>query len=91
MKFNIDIHCHPSTKSFMSAMEETDKKNPFISYDHNVEDIIMQLIKKMLAKKAEVQLSTQSNFDNLFRGGHRVIIASITPMERAFLVANLIW
>lgn len=89
MKFNIDIHCHPSTKPFMSAMEDAAKKNPFISYDHDVGDIIMQLIKKMLAKKAEVQLSTQSNFDNLFRGGHRVIIASITPMERAFLVANL--
>lgn len=88
MKFNIDIHCHPSTKPFMSALADADKKNPFVSYNHNVEDLIMQLIKNILAKKAEVLLATQSNFDNLFRGGNRVVIASITPMEKAFLVAN---
>ena len=88
MKFNIDIHCHPSTKPFMSALNDADKKDPFIGYKHNIEDGIMQLLKKMLAKKSEVELATQSNFDNLFRGGHRVIMASITPMERAFVVAN---
>ncbi len=88
MKFNIDIHCHPTTKPFMSALAEADKKDPFAGFNHNVEDDIMKLIKGILSKKAEVELKTQSNFDNLFRGGHRVVIASITPMERGFLVAN---
>lgn len=88
MKFNTDIHCHPSTKPFMSALSQADKKDPLASFDHNIESGIMKLLKNILAKKAEVRLATQSNFDNLFRGGHRVVIASITPMERGFLVAR---
>jgi microsomal dipeptidase-like Zn-dependent dipeptidase len=88
MAFNIDIHCHPSTKPFMSSLDDATKTNPFISFNHNIEDSVMQLLKGILAKKAEVQLSAQSNFDHLFRGGHRVVIASITPMERGFFVAN---
>ena len=85
--FNVDIHCHPSTKPFMSGL--TGKKDPFISFDHEIENPIVQLLKNILEKKSEVKLSSQSNFDHLFEGNHKVVIASITPMERAFLVANL--
>jgi microsomal dipeptidase-like Zn-dependent dipeptidase len=88
MSFNIDIHCHPTTKPFMTALTDADKKNPFISFNHDIEGLIVKIIQGMLAKQAEVTLKTQSNFDHLFEGNHRVVIASITPMERAFLVAN---
>lgn len=86
MNFNIDIHCHPSTKPYMSNLSK--KKDPFIHFNHHIESSIMKLIKGLLEKNSEVLMASQSNFDNLFLGGHRVVIASITPMEKAFLVAN---
>lgn len=88
MNFNIDIHCHPSTKPFMSSMVDAEKKTVFEQYNHHIESGVMELLKKQLAKLSEVHLGTQSNFDSLFRGGHRVVVASITPMERGFLVAG---
>jgi len=83
--FNIDIHCHPSTKPFLSP----GKKNAIESFNHVLESGLIKAIKHILEKKAEVLLATQSNFDHLFEGGHEVVIASITPMERAFLVARM--
>jgi microsomal dipeptidase-like Zn-dependent dipeptidase len=88
MSFNIDIHCHPSTKPFMSSMIDAEKKSVFEKYNHNIESSVMELLKKQFEKLSEVHLATQSNFDSLFRGGHRVVVASITPMERGFLVAG---
>src|SRR6187549_1220539 len=38
---------------------------------------------------SQVNLSAQSNFDNLFKGKVKVVIISLTPLEKAFLVMNL--
>lgn len=85
--FNIDIHCHPSTKPFMKALQK--KPDAFKSFNHDIQSNFIKLIKRLLEKESEVLFASQSNFDHLFEGGHRVVIASITPMEKAFFVANL--
>ena len=84
--FNIDLHCHPSTKPFMSALQV--KKDAIQSFNHKIENEFIKILKGLLKRQSEVLLESQSNFDHLFEGGHKVVIASITPMEKAFLVAN---
>ena len=86
--FNIDIHCHPSGKPYMSGRSNP-RHTPFESYDNEVQSWLLSRLSKQLEKISEVRLGTQSNFDNLHDGKVRVIIASLTPVERAFLVCNL--
>lgn len=86
--FNIDIHCHPSGKPYMSGRSNP-RHNAFETYDNDVQAWLLNRLRKQLEKISEVRLGTQSNFDNLHKGNVRVIIASLTPMEKAFLVSNL--
>lgn len=85
--FNSDIHCHPSTKSFMSGLVNK-RHTPFETFRHEIEDPLFRALQSLIQKLSEVELSTQSNFDRLFEGEFKVVIASITPMERGFLVTN---
>src|ERR1700712_2484215 len=87
LSFNIDIHCHPSTKPFMSGVV-TKTHTPFESFEHKIESKLLEPLRRFIRRITEVELATQSNFDRLFEGGFKVIIASITPMERGFLVVN---
>lgn len=86
--FNIDIHCHPSGKPYMSGRSNP-LHTPFESYDNEVQAWLLSRLTKQLEKISQVRLATQSNFDNLNKGNVRVIIASLTPLEKAFLVSNL--
>lgn len=87
MSFNIDIHCHSSSKPFMSGIDHQGR-TPYESYDFAIEHPIYNLLKKPLAQFSKVRLATQSNFDRMYEGGLRVAFISITPIEKAFTVLN---
>lgn len=86
--FNVDIHCHPSGKPYMSGRAHQ-LHTPFESYDNEMQAWLLNRLNRLIENISNVRLGTQSNFDNLSRGNVRVIIASLTPLERAFLVANV--
>jgi microsomal dipeptidase-like Zn-dependent dipeptidase len=50
---------------------------------------VYKLLRKPIEKLSHINLSTQSNFDQLFDGGVRVAFVSMTPMEKAFSVLNV--
>ena len=83
--FNIDIHCHTSGKPYMSGRTQQ-AHTPFETYENEIQSWLLSRLNKQIEKISEVRLATQSNFDNLSAGNVRVIIASFTPLERAFLV-----
>ncbi|MBC7886781.1 MAG: hypothetical protein H7Z13_02765 [Ferruginibacter sp.] len=86
--FNVDIHCHPSGKPFMSGRNNP-AHTPFESYGNEINGWLLNRLNRQIENISHVKLGTQSNFDNLQKGKVRVIIASLTPLEKAFLVANL--
>jgi microsomal dipeptidase-like Zn-dependent dipeptidase len=86
--FNIDIHCHPSWKPYMSGRTNP-IHTPFESYDNEIKAWLVKRLSRQIENKLHVKLATQSNFDNLHKGGVRVVIVSLTPLEKAFLVTNL--
>lgn len=88
MNFNVDIHCHPSGKPYMSGRSNP-LHTPFETYNNEIAGWLLSRLKKQIEKISEIKLGTQSNFDNLHLGNVRIIIASFTPLEKAFLVANL--
>ncbi len=61
---------------------------PFETYDNDIQAWVLNRLRKQIESLSNVRLGTQSNFDNLHKGNVRVIIASLTPLEKAFLVAN---
>lgn len=85
--FNIDIHCHPGGKPYMSGRSQQ-RHTAFESYENEIQGRLLSRLKKFIESISEVRLATQSNFDNLHKGNVRVIIVSFTPMEKAFLIAN---
>ena len=87
-EFSVDIHCHPSGKPYMSGRSNP-RHTPFETYDNEIQAWLLSRLRSVLENLSHVKLGTQSNFDNLHRGNVRVIIASITPLEKAFLVSNL--
>lgn len=86
--FSVDIHCHPSGKPYMSGRSNP-RHTPFETYDNEIQAWLLGRLRSVLENLSHVKLATQSNFDNLHRGNVRVVIASLTPLEKAFLVANL--
>jgi microsomal dipeptidase-like Zn-dependent dipeptidase len=88
MNFNVDIHCHPSGKPYMSGRSHQ-LHTPFETYDNEIQAWLLSRLKKQVEKISEVRLGTQSNFDNLHLGNVRVVIISFTPLEKAFLMSNL--
>jgi len=86
--FNIDIHCHSSGKPYMSGRSNP-RHTPFESYDNEVQSWLLSRLRKQLENISQIKLGTQSNFDNLHKGKVRVVIVSLTPVEKAFLVCNL--
>ncbi|MBK7764534.1 MAG: hypothetical protein IPI46_14535 [Bacteroidetes bacterium] len=87
MSFNIDIHCHSSSKPFMSGIGNP-KQNLFSSFNFRLEHKVYKLLRKPIEKLSHIKLATQSNLDALFEGGVRVAFVSLTPMEKAFTVLN---
>lgn len=87
MTFNIDVHCHSSSKAFMSGVGHP-TKNPFQFFEFNLTHPIYQLLRKPIEQFTHIRLATQSNFDSLYEGGVRVAMVSLTPMEKAFTVLN---
>ncbi|MGB4844388.1 MAG: hypothetical protein WBP16_07980 [Ferruginibacter sp.] len=85
--FNIDIHCHPSGKPFMSGRAQQ-QHTVFETYSNEIQAWLLSRLNKQIENLANIRLATQSNFDNLSKGNVQVVIASITPLERAFLVVN---
>ena len=88
LNFNIDIHCHTSSKPYMSGRNNPVHK-PFETYENEIQGWLLKRLKKQIENISNVRLATQSNFDNLHQGNVRVIIASLTPLEKAFLVTNV--
>lgn len=86
-KFNVDIHCHPSGKPYMSGRAHQ-QHSPFESYNNEIQGWLLNRLNRQIENLSHIRLATQSNFDNLHAGNVRVVIASITPLERAFLVVN---
>ncbi|HPI53573.1 MAG TPA: hypothetical protein PLU10_02710 [Chitinophagaceae bacterium] len=87
MIFNIDVHCHSSSKAFMSGVGQP-TKNPYQFFEFDLSHPIYQLLRKPIERLSHIRLATQSNFDSLYEGGIRVAMVSLTPMEKAFTVLN---
>jgi len=87
MSFNIDIHCHSSSKPFMSRIGQQ-KHTPFETYNFEITHPIYQMLRKPLQQFSKIRFTTQSNFDHMYQGGVRVAMISITPIEKAFTVLN---
>jgi microsomal dipeptidase-like Zn-dependent dipeptidase len=87
MALNIDIHCHTSSKPFMSGIGEQ-RLSMYESKKFKLDHPIYKLLRKPLEKMSHINLSTQSNFDELFEGDVRLAFVSITPIEKAFTVLN---
>ncbi|MEP7109951.1 MAG: hypothetical protein ABI760_18290 [Ferruginibacter sp.] len=62
--FNIDIHCHPSWKPYMSGRNNP-VHTPFESYGNEIKDWLLKKLSRQIESKVHVRLGTQSNFDNL--------------------------
>jgi microsomal dipeptidase-like Zn-dependent dipeptidase len=62
---------------------------PFETYDNEIQSWLLSRLKKQIERISEIRLGTQSNFDNLHLGNVRVVIISLTPLEKAFLMSNL--
>jgi microsomal dipeptidase-like Zn-dependent dipeptidase len=86
--FNVDIHCHPSAKPFMTGGLSGKKKDIFAGYKFVPEAKLLNKLKKVVERYSEVLQRTQSHFDALYKGGVRVAFASITPIEKGFHVMN---
>jgi microsomal dipeptidase-like Zn-dependent dipeptidase len=86
--FNIDIHCHSSWKPFMSGRNNP-AHTPFESYENEISARLLKRLSKQIESILRFKLSTQSNFDNLHKGNVRLAIVSLTPLEKAFFVANV--
>ncbi len=86
--FNVDIHCHPSGKPYMSGRGNP-LRTPFETYGNDIKAWLLSRLNKQIENISSVKLGTQSNFDNLHTGKVKLIIASLTPLEKAFLVCNL--
>jgi microsomal dipeptidase-like Zn-dependent dipeptidase len=84
-----DIHCHSSTKAFYTQRgDEALRIDPFQTARNNIKSKILNQLRDLIERVSEIKLGTQSNFDNLFDGGHRVVIVSLTPPEKAFFILN---
>jgi len=88
LDFNIDIHCHTSGKPYMSGRGNP-MHTPFETYNNEIQGWLLSRLNRLIENLSNVRLGAQSNFDNLHSGNVRVIIASLTPLEKAFLVANV--
>lgn len=86
--FNVDIHCHPSGKPYMSGRNNP-VHTPFETYGNEIKGWLLSRLNRQIENISHIRLGTQSNFDNLHTGNVRIVIASLTPLEKAFLVANL--
>ena len=87
LNFNIDIHCHPTGKPYMSGRNHQ-KHTPFETYPNEINAWLISRLKKQISNLTGINLSTQSNFDNLSAGKVRVVMVNFTPIEKAFLFAN---
>ena len=84
-----DIHCHSTSKAFGTQRgSEEQRLNPFQSAPNFINSWLLSRLRSVIEKASEILLATQSNFDNLYAGGHRIAIVSITPPEKGFYVMN---
>ena len=81
-EFYVDLHCHPTLKSFNSA-HPVPSKNIWDKIEHNcAENALTRLFRR---KSSEVAKESQSNLYALANGGVRVAMISLYPMEKGFL------
>lgn len=85
--FNIDIHCHSSTRPYLSGLRVQQHKI-MEDYDFQIDSPLLNELQGVLEAISHVRLHTQSNIDNLFKGDVRVAFVSITPMEKGFCIIN---
>lgn len=83
---NIDIHCHSSSKPIMKNVKN--KNNLFKGFSFSPDASIFKKLQKLLEKSTGIYQKTQSNFDNLYKGGIRVACISFTPLEKGFNIMN---
>lgn len=80
--FFVDIHIHPNLKAFGSNYPKP-TANLWERIEHHYTDsALMRYIRK---ESGEVYKYSQSNFDALIKGNVRVVMLSITPLEKGFL------
>lgn len=87
--FYADVHCHSTAKPFFTQKGGANGRlDIFKSAPNNINSWLLSRLKKVIEKASEIKLSTQSNFDALFEGGHRVVVVALTPPEKGFFVIN---
>lgn len=85
--FSIDIHCHSSTRPFLSGYPKQVHKI-MEDYDFDIKSSLLDELRKLIEEISHIRLHTQSNIDNLYRGNVRVAMVSVTPMEKGFCILN---
>lgn len=81
-EFFVDIHVHPNLKAFGSGHPKP-TTNLWEPITHKYTDNrLMRYIRK---GSRELRKSSQSNFEALIEGNVRVVMLSITPLEKGFL------
>lgn len=87
--FYADIHCHATTKPFYTQKgPEQDRLDVFGFAQNKINSWLLRRLRSVIENISEIRLSTQSNFDSLFEGGHRIAMVSLTPPESGFFVIN---
>lgn len=80
-----DLHCHPSLKPHLDGDHPDiwkDRENPAVDQVFRWISIRKFILRFATARMA---LKSQSNLDNCFKGGNRLVFCSIYPFEREFL------
>jgi hypothetical protein len=72
MKYNFDLHCHPTTKSFLSDAEERRRISPWKMVRGHILQVIAPILK------------SQSNFTQLHKGKVKLAVYALVPIEKGF-------
>lgn len=80
--FYVDLHCHPTLKSFNSGHPEP-AKNIWEKIEHNCAD--NALTRLFRRKSSQVAKESQTNLYTLAEGGVRVAMIALYPFEKGFL------
>ena len=89
MEDYVDIHCHPSIKPFSWACPGN-TNNIDASLKNSIwHDDPPTIRDKRLNKWPKVTRFSQSNFTALHQGKFRVVIASLSPLEKEFFTSKL--
>ncbi len=67
-----DLHCHSASKTYLTAINMAEKKNPW----EKVRGGVLQIVAPIL--------TSQASFNQALEGNVRILVASIVPLEKGY-------